>query len=135
MTSDAHLVLIVEDEGLIRLSLAEDLEYAGFHVLEAATADEALNVLEAHPEIDAIVSDIDMPGSMNGLKLAKVVHKVRPDMAIILTSGFLKIPKMDLPSRIPFLSKPYDVSHVINHIRELILRPSGNDCFVQPFKS
>ncbi len=75
-----------------------------------------------------------MPGSMNGLKLAEVRDWVRPDMAIFLTSGFLKLPESDLPSRIPFLSKPYDVGHVINHIREVILRPGANDCFAQPFK-
>jgi CheY-like chemotaxis protein len=134
MTSVAHLVLIVEDEGLIRMSLAEDFEEAGFHVLEAGTADEALKVLETHPEIEAIFTDIDMPGSMNGLKLAESVHEGRPDIAIVLTSGFLKVAKNDLPRKIPFVAKPYDVSHVINHIQEMIFRPSEEDCFPQAIK-
>jgi len=134
MVSHSHSVLVVEDDGLIRMSLVVDLEESGFRVLEAASADDALEVLDAHSEIRAIFSDIDMPGSMNGLRLAELVHKVRPDMAIILTSGFLKVPKNDLPGRIPFLSKPYDVRDVINHIQALVPHAGSNDCFAASFK-
>jgi DNA-binding NtrC family response regulator len=134
MVSNSKTVLIVEDELLIRLSLVEELEYAGFVVLEAETADDALEVLNAYPKIEAIFTDIDMPGSMNGVELAELVHTIRPEMAIMLTSGFLKVPKSELPARIPFVPKPYDVSRVINHIRELILQRGSKDCFAEPFK-
>jgi len=71
---------------------------------------------------------------MNGVELAELVHTIRPEMAIMLTSGFLKVPKSELPARIPFVPKPYDVSRVINHIRELILQRGSKDCFAEPFK-
>ena len=122
MANDAVFVLVVEDEALIRMSLVEDLEDAGFHVFEAGNADEALKVLASHPEIEALFTDIDMPGSMDGLKLAKLVRHSRPDVGIILTSGYLKIPRTDLPGKVPFLSKPYEVDRVVNHIRELTAR-------------
>jgi two-component system, response regulator PdtaR len=85
-------VLVVEDDGLIRMSLVEELENAGFVVLEAGNADEAITTIEANPYVDAVFTDIDMPGSMDGLKLAKFLHQTRPDLAIMLTSGYLKIP-------------------------------------------
>ncbi|MBP2547945.1 CheY-like chemotaxis protein [Neorhizobium galegae] len=122
MTSKPLFVLVVEDEAIIRLSLVDELEDAGFRVAEAGTADEALTVLEAHPEITAIFTDIDMPGSMDGLKLAHRVHRAHPHVALLLTSGYLKIPKNDLPVKVPFLPKPYEVGHVVNHLRDLVLQ-------------
>jgi CheY-like chemotaxis protein len=122
MATSPIFVLVVEDEGLIRMSLVEDLEDSGFHVFEAGNADDALKVLQTHPEIEALFTDIDMPGSMDGLKLAALVRQNRPDVAILLTSGYLKIPKNDLPGKIPFFSKPYEVDRVVNHIRELRVR-------------
>lgn len=98
--SRLNSVPIAEDKSLIRMNFAEVLEDARFQALEADTTHQALNVREAHPQIEAIFTDIDMPGSKNGLKLAKVVHEVRSDMVIILTTEFLKVAKHDLPSRI-----------------------------------
>lgn len=112
-----------------------DLEDAGFQVYETGTAEAALERQETHPEIVAIVTDTDMPGSMDGLKHIEVVHQSRLNMAIMLTCGFLKVHKSSLPREIPFVSKPYDIRHVINHIRELISHLHGKDCFAQPFKS
>jgi len=122
MAANPLFVLVVEDEGLIRMSLVEDLLDAGFKVFEASSADAALKVLDVHPEIDALFSDIDMPGSLDGLQLAKIVYQSRPDIAILLTSGYLKVARTELPPNSLFLSKPYDVNDVINHIREPGLR-------------
>ncbi|WP_037088031.1 response regulator [Neorhizobium vignae] len=129
MANDAVFVLLVEDDGLIRMSLVEDMEHAGFQVFEAANADEALKLLAAHPEIQALFTDIDMPGSIDGLKLAGLVRQARPDVAILLTSGYLKIPKNDLPGKTPFFSKPYEVDRVVDQIRELTARKHGKVCF------
>lgn len=71
---------------------------------------------------------------MNGLEFTEAVDKGRPDIAIVVTSGFLKVPKNDLPSRIPFVAKPNDVGHVVNHTRELIFRSHEEDCFAHAFK-
>jgi DNA-binding NtrC family response regulator len=128
MTALSTIVLVVEDEGLIRMRLVDELEDAGFIVFEAGSADEALNMLRAHPEIEAVFSDIDMPGSMDGLKLAKLVRHSRPELAILLTSGYLKIPKNDIPGKLPFLSKPYEIDAVVNHIRELTIHQNRKDC-------
>jgi len=122
MAANPLFVLVVEDEGLIRMSLVEDLLDAGFKVFEASSADAALKVLDVHPEIDALFSDIDMPGSLDGLQLAKIVYQSRPEIAILLTSGYLKVARTELPPNSLFLSKPYDVNDVINHIREPGLR-------------
>lgn len=119
MSVNAECVLVVEDEGLIRLNLVEELGDAGLKVLEARTADEALTVLDANPEIGTIFTDIDMPGSMNGLDLAKQVRQSHPNMSIIVTSGFLKMPKDELPPEVQYIGKLYDIADVIRQIREL----------------
>ncbi len=116
-----ELSVLVEDELLIRMSVVDEFEDAGFDVLEAANADEALELRALHPQIEAEFTDIDMPGSIDGLQLAELVQLSRPDMAI-LTSGYLKIPKNDLPYQFEFVSKPYDVSRVVSHIRGLTIR-------------
>ena len=117
MQIDPEVVLVVEDEGLIRLNLVEDLEDAGLKVIEACDADEALHLLTEHPEIATLFTDIDMPGSMSGLDLAHIIRQSRPDIAILLTSGFLKLPRSELPSDVAYVGKPYDISHVVRHIR------------------
>jgi two-component system, response regulator PdtaR len=134
MISKASHVLIVEDEPLVRMSLVEDLQDAGFRVLEAGNADDALRLLDGHPEIDALFTDIDMPGSIDGLHLTKIVLNSRPEVAILLTSGYLKVPKGDLPEQIPFLSKPYDVGRVINHIRQQKAHSGRTDCVGAVFR-
>ncbi|WP_245409272.1 response regulator [Shinella sp. WSJ-2] len=94
---------------------------ADFHVFEAGNAEEALGLLEAHPEIDTLFTDIDMPGSMDGLELAKAVRELRPDVAILLTSGYLKVPLSDVSDQFPFFSKPYEIGRIINHIKEHLI--------------
>ena len=81
------VILVVEDEGLVRMAAADDLVEAGFKVIEAANADQAIQMLEAHPEITILFTDIDMPGSMDGPKLAAAVRDRWPPLKIIVTSG------------------------------------------------
>ncbi|WP_376988627.1 response regulator [Bosea sp. R86505] len=100
-------MLIVDDEPLIRMDLADMVRDAGHVVLEAADADEAIALLEAHPAIRILVTDIEMPGSMNGLKLAAAVRDRWPPVAIIVTSGRIQPAAHQMPAAAVFLDKPY----------------------------
>lgn len=100
-------VLVVDDEPIIRMDLADLVRDSGYIVLEAANADEAITLLEAHGAIRILVTDIEMPGSMNGLKLASAVRKRWPPVAIIVTSGRILPANAELPSATSFLGKPY----------------------------
>lgn len=112
-------VLIVEDEPLIRMSVADDLQVAGFQVLEAGNADEALRLLEVDPSIRAIFTDIDMPGDLDGLKLAWIVRDRWPPIEIVITSGNRKIALSDMPERSLFFAKPYAHQPVIDALTRL----------------
>lgn len=101
-----RIVLVVEDESLVRLDAALFLRDAGCEVLEAADAEEALEVVEEHP-VDVLFTDINMPGSISGLELARRVKETRPAVKLVLTSGAIK-PKPDqIPDQGAFLPKPY----------------------------
>lgn len=112
-------VLVVEDEIFIRMDVVDTLLGAGFEVLEANDADEAIQLLEVDLTIRLIFTDIDMPGSMNGLKLAAAVRDRWPPVKIIATSGRFKIQAGDLPAGALFLPKPCQPAQIINAIREL----------------
>jgi two-component system, response regulator PdtaR len=112
-------VLVVEDEAFIRMDAVEILRVAGFDILEAANADEAIQMLERHSDIRLIFTDIDMPGSMNGLKLAAAVRDRWPPVRIIATSGHFKVQADDLPADARFISKPYQPAQIISAVREL----------------
>jgi CheY-like chemotaxis protein len=112
-------ILIVEDEPLVRLDAAKIIEDAGFEVIEAASADEAIRVLECRSDIRVVFTDIHMPGSMDGLKLAHAVRKRWPPIKIILTSGRELITQDDLPEGGRFFAKPYDPIQVCETLRDL----------------
>lgn len=103
-------VLMVEDEPIIRNLVGEELTYAGFDVVVVGNADEAVAVLEASNDIRLVFTDIDMPGSMDGLKLASAVRDRWPPIHIIITSG--KKRPLEMPSEAIFVPKPY-LSNVV----------------------
>ena len=113
------VVLIVEDEFLLRMDAAEAIGAAGFEVIEAGNADQAIEVLEARPDITVVFTDIQMPGSMDGLKLARAVRGRWPPIKIIATSGRLHVDEVDLPEGGRFLPKPYSHAQVTRVLREL----------------
>jgi CheY-like chemotaxis protein len=115
------VVLIVEDEFLLRLDAAEVIRAAGFEVIEAGNADQAIEVLEARPDITVVFTDIQMPGSMDGLKLARAVRGRWPPIKIIATSGRLHVAEADLPEGGRFLPKPYSPAQVTGVLRELTI--------------
>jgi CheY-like chemotaxis protein len=113
-------VLIVEDEPLIRMGTVYLIEDAGFEVYEAGSADAAIALLELHREIRLIFTDVDMPGSMDGLKLAHYVRGRWPPVKIIVTSGHVKVTEESLPAGALFMPKPYDSAVITPKIRELM---------------
>lgn len=113
-------VVVVEDDVLVRMDIVEWLEDDAFYVLEASNADEAIVILSEHPEVCLMFTDIDMPGSMDGLKLAAAVRDRWPPVKIIVTSGHRAMSDDTLPVVGRFFNKPYDPSKIIQTIREMI---------------
>jgi two-component system, response regulator PdtaR len=112
--SDSHpKVLVVEDEALLLYSISDDLRDAGFEVLEASDAGEAIRLLDANPEIRLLFTDIDMPGQMDGLKLSAVVRDRWPPVRIIITSGKQAPAEGNIPQDGLFLPKPYTPASVV----------------------
>ena len=113
------VVLIVEDEFLLRMDAVDMIAAAGFEVIEAANADEAIEILESRRDITVVFTDIQMPGSMDGLKLALAVRGRWPPIKIVATSGQLDVRETDLPEGGRFLAKPYSSIQVTGVLREL----------------
>ena len=117
------VVLIVEDEWVVRMVGADALIDAGYEVIEAASADEALGILEAGDDIQVLFTDIRMPGRMDGLALAHLVHDRWPRIRILLTSGDTWPAKSSIPDHGRFLSKPYRVETLQRQLAELWSSP------------
>jgi CheY-like chemotaxis protein len=113
------VVLIVEDELLLRMDAADAITSGGFEVVEAANADDAIEILEARPDITVVFTDIQMPGSMDGLKLARAVRGRWPPIKIVATSGLVDVGEKDLPEGGRFLPKPYHARQLAAVLREL----------------
>ena len=114
------VVLVVEDEILVRMDAIDAIEAAGFDVIDVSDADEAIAILERRNDIHLIFTDIQMPGSMDGLKLAHFVKNRWPPIKIIATSGYAKITEKDLPEGARFLPKPYAAAEIARTIEQLI---------------
>ena len=106
------VVLIVEDESLLRISGAAMVADAGYDVVEAGNADEAIAILEARADIHIVFTDVQMPGSMDGLKLARFVRDRWPPIKLVATSGRVTISESDLPEGGLFISKPYTAARI-----------------------
>jgi two-component sensor histidine kinase/CheY-like chemotaxis protein len=113
-------VLVVEDEMVLRMRAVDIVEDAGFTAVEAVNADEALSILEERSDIALLFSDIQMPGSMDGLKLAHAVHARWPSIKIILVSGQIKLSDADKPVDSLFFGKPLVVKQMIAELRAMI---------------
>lgn len=113
------VVLVVEDDTLVRMDTAAMIESAGFEVVEAENADAAIAILERRSDIAAVFTDIDMPGSMDGLKLAHAVRGRWPPVKIIVTSGHFDVGNDDLPPGGVFVGKPYRQSDLIDTLQKV----------------
>lgn len=112
------VVLVVEDDPIVRMGAVALAEETADKVYEAENADAAINVLEAQPDITLLFTDIDMPGTIDGLQLAEVVHARWPAIRIIVTSGRIKIPDEEVPDDGCFIGKPYYAENIRAAIRE-----------------
>jgi CheY-like chemotaxis protein len=120
MTSDSPtFVLVVEDEFFARLHAMKLVEDAGYVAIGASNADDAIAILEARKDIRIVFTDIDMPGSMDGLKLAHAVRKRWPPIELIVTSGHFHLSDADMPARGRFFPKPYPDQEIISALRRL----------------
>jgi two-component system, response regulator PdtaR len=113
------VVLMVEDEPLLRMNAVEMIEEAGFDVVESGSADEAIAILKARPDIQIVFTHSQMPGSMDGLKLARFVRDRWPPIKLVATSGRLALVDGDLPEVGFFLSKPYTAATISETLQSL----------------
>src|ERR1051325_9319172 len=113
-------VLVVEDEMVLRMRAVDIVEDAGFTAVQAVNAHEALAILESRSDISLLFSDIQMPGSMDGLKLAHAVHDRWPSIRIILVSGQVKLSDADKPADSRFFGKPLEMNQMISELQEMV---------------
>jgi CheY-like chemotaxis protein len=114
------VVLVVEDEMLLRMRAVDMVEDAGFTSVEAVNADEAVAILESRADIALLFTDIQMPGSMDGLKLAHAVHERWPPIKIILVSGQLRLANIEIPADSRFFGKPLEAEEMIAEMQSMI---------------
>jgi CheY-like chemotaxis protein len=119
------VILIVEDEPLLRELAVQLVEDAGFGVLEAGDAEQAVALLEQRTDIAVLFTDIDMPGEIDGLELAHAVRRRWPAIEILVASGHVRLKLSDLPSDSLFLGKPYCGRAVTSRLRSLIAGSEG----------
>ena len=116
-------VLVVEEEELLRLYVDGFLEEAGFEVLDAADADAALDIMGRRPDVRVLFTDIQMPGAMNGMELARLVHEHWPQVLLLITSGNSRPSTAEIADHGHFIPKPYRADEVIREIHDLTKRP------------
>jgi len=114
------VVLVVEDELMLRMRAVDIVEDAGFVSIEAVNADDAIHVLESRDDIAVLFTDIQMPGSMDGLRLAHVAHTRWPHIKIILVSGQIAVTEADKPEDSKFFPKPLEIQQMILELQEMV---------------
>jgi CheY-like chemotaxis protein len=117
------VVLVVEDETLVRVTALAIIEESGFEAIAAGNADEAICALETRSDIRAVFTDVQMPGPMDGLKLAQVIRDRWPPVALLVTSGKTRTIDSDLPNGARFLPKPYFPLQIEMTLREMLEKP------------
>src|SRR4051795_7120859 len=113
-------VLIVEDEMVLRMRAVDIVEDAGFRAVEAVNADQAMAILESRSDISLLLTDIQMPGSIDGLKLAHAVHDRWPSIKIILVSGQVKPSEAERPTDSRFFGKPLAIEQMITELQGMV---------------
>jgi CheY-like chemotaxis protein len=113
-------VLVVDDEPWLRMTLSDAFTDEGYSVAEAGNAAEALAILQAQRDIGVVITDIQMPGSMDGLRLARYIRDAYPPIALVVASGAVRPHLNELPADAIFLSKPIDIPQLLARIAELV---------------
>jgi len=110
-------ILVVDDEALIRMTTMDIVEDAGYRALEAANADEAVLLLERRPQIVAVLTDINMPGSMDGLQLSRLIRDRWPLIGLVITSGRHLVKAGQMPAGAQFIAKPYTPNEIVSALQ------------------
>ena len=108
----------MEDEFFSRIHAVDLVEAAGYRAIEASNADDAIAILEARKDIRIVFTDINMPGSMDGLRLARAIRDRWPPIELILTSGHRDVAESDIPERGRFFSKPYRDDEIVSALQK-----------------
>ncbi|HYD18107.1 MAG TPA: response regulator [Patescibacteria group bacterium] len=111
-------ILLVEDDDDLRDMMRNILETAGFHVIEATTADSVIAVLSAPHDVALVFTDVALPGQADGFTLARMVREAMPDVPVLVTSG--KVPRNQVPDGVTFIPKPYILAKVLQNIQEAL---------------
>src|SRR3954469_13135336 len=120
MPDPAPIVLVVEDEMVLRMRAVDIVEDAGFVPIEAVSADQAIEILESRDDISLLFTDVQMPGTMDGLKLAHAAHTRWPHIKIILVSGQIAITEADKPDDSKFFPKPLEIQQMIIELQQMV---------------
>jgi two-component system, response regulator PdtaR len=117
-----NVVLVVEDEPFVRMSITDALLQAGFEVLASSNGADALELIAMRPGVSAVVTDIVVPGEVNGFELVRQVQHRWPDIGIVVVSGQMEPPKSHCPGGVFFLSKPFKASTLLRLLRDIAER-------------
>jgi CheY-like chemotaxis protein len=118
------VVLVVEDEPIIRMGALDFVSAAGFEALEASSADEAIRILEARSDIRLVFTDVGMPGTMDGVKLAHYIAGRWPPVKLVIVSGNVVVEQSQLPAGAKFFRKPYRHSVIVEALMEMLSTPN-----------
>ena len=120
MYNGKAVVLVVEDSTVIRMGAVDLVTFAGYEVLEARSADEAISILESRSDIDLVFTDVEMPGTMDGVKLSHYIRDRWPPVKLIVASGRAVLEESSLPEGCQFFPKPYSDSTIVDAIARIL---------------
>ena len=124
MNNGKHVVLVVEDSTIIRLGALDLVRAAGYEALEACDADEAIHILASRSDIDLVFTDVQMPGTMDGIRLSHYIRKRWPPVKLILASGNAILEESGLPAGCGFFAKPYADTAITEAMARLLASPA-----------
>jgi two-component system, response regulator PdtaR len=125
MPNSKAVILVVEDNAIIRMGALDLVMAAGFEALEAGDAEQAIRILESRPDVHLVFTDVNMPGSMDGMKLAHYIAHRWPPVKLIIASGEAIIEEAQLPSGARFFHKPYDDGSIAAAMQEMLTDSTG----------
>ena len=130
MNNGKNVVLVVEDSAIIRMGAVDLVRSAGYEALEARDADEAIRMLESRSDIDLVFTDVQMPGTMDGIKLSHYIRERWPPVKLIVASGKAILEESSLPDGSGFFEKPYVDSAIIDAMARLLAKPDQHSVVV-----
>lgn len=130
MNNGKSVVLVVEDSAIIRMGAVDLVLSAGHEALESCDADEAIRILESRDDIDLVFTDVEMPGTMDGIKLTHYIRDRWPPVRLIVASGRAILEESDLPDGSRFFSKPYSDDTIVETMAHMLSKPHGHSVSV-----